>query len=242
MSVALAHLKSASPSAQDEWDTSVSGETAARQSNGMGAVGDEPSSDMPPGEADEGVRGELGTAELLPLVRAIAQGNTVALTSLYDATVQKVVAVARAVLRNLEDAEEVTCDVYTQAWQTAHRFDETRGSVLGWLLTIAHNRSIDLLRQRQRRERAIAAQEAPNDAPDERVLGSPEDLLGLFQSGMAVHAVLGALTPLRRELVGMAFFRNLSHAEIAAETGLPVGTVKSHIRRALHALRDSLER
>ena len=142
MSVAFANLKSASPSAQDEWDTSVSGETAARQSNGMGAVSDEPSSNMPPGEA---VTGELESTELLPLVQAIAQGNTVALTSLYDATVGKVVAVARAVLRNVEDAEEVTCDVYTQAWQTAHRFDETRGSVLGWLLTIAHNRSIDLL-------------------------------------------------------------------------------------------------
>jgi RNA polymerase sigma-70 factor (ECF subfamily) len=99
-----------------------------------------------------------------------------------------------------------------------------------------------MLRQRQCRQRAFATEEAAQETPEERVLGNPEDLLGLFQSGMVVHTVLGALTPLRRELVGMAFFLDLSHAQIAAETGLPVGTVKSHIRRALYALRKSLER
>ena len=241
MSVPSAHLKSPWPSAQDEWDTSVSGETAARQPNGMGAVGDEPSSNVPPVDADEDVTGELGTAELLALVQAIAQGNTVALTSLYDATVGKVVAVARAVLRNVEDAEEVTCDVYTQAWETARHFDETRGSVLGWLLTIARNRSIDLLRQRQRRERAIAAEKAPEDAPDERVLGSPEDLLGLFQSGMAVHAVLGALTPLRR---GWSAWPSLAISVTRRSLPKPDSPRHSEIThpRALYALRDSLER
>jgi RNA polymerase sigma-70 factor (ECF subfamily) len=207
----------------------------------MGAVGDEPSSNVPPVDADEDVTGELGTAELLALVQAIAQGNTVALTSLYDATVGKVVAVARAVLRNVEDAEEVTCDVYTQAWETARHFDETRGSVLGWLLTIARNRSIDLLRQRQRRERAIAAEKAPEDAPDERVLGSPEDLLGLFQSGMAVHAVLGALTPLRR---GWSAWPSLAISVTRRSLPKPDSPRHSEIThpRALYALRDSLER
>ena len=218
-----ARFKSPSPSA----------ETTARQSQ----VGKEPSNNAPPLDADAGVTGDL-----LPVVKAIAQGETAALTSLYDATVGKVVAVARAVLHNVEDAEEVTCDVYTQVWRTAHHFDATQGSVQGWLLTIARNRSIDMLRQRQCRQRAFATEQPPKETPDERVLGNPEDLLGLFQSGMVVHTVLAALTPLRRELVGMAFFRGLSHAQIAAETGLPVGTVKSHIRRALDALRESLER
>ena len=205
-------------------------------------VGSEPSNIAPPLDADAGVTGEPWVGDLLPLVKEIAQGETAALTSLYDATVGKVVAVARAVLHNVEDAEEVTCDVYTQVWRTAHHFDATQGSVQGWLLTIARNRSIDMLRQRQCRQRAFATEQPPKETPDERVLGNPEDLLGLFQSGMMVHAVLAALTPLRRELVGMAFFRGLSHAQIAAETGLPLGTVKAHIRRALDALRESLDR
>ena len=205
-------------------------------------VGSEPSNIAPPLDADTGVRGEVWAGDLQPLVKAIAQGETAALASLYDATVGKVVAVARAVLHNVEDAEEVTCDVYTQVWRTAHHFDAIQGSVQGWLLTIARNRSIDMLRQRQSRQRAFAAEQAPKETPDERVLGNPEDVLGLFQSGMMVHTVLAALSPLRRELVGMAFFRGLSHAQIAAETGLPLGTVKAHIRRALDALRESLDR
>ena len=214
-----------------------SGETAASQTQ----VGNEPSNSAPPLDANA-VPGEVWAGDLLPLVKAIAQGEAAALARLYDATVGKVVAVARAVLHNVEDAEEVTCDVYTQVWRTAHHFDSTQGSVQGWLLTIARNRSIDMLRQRRYRQRAFATEQAPKETPDERVLGNPEDLLGLFQSGMMVHAVLAALTPLRRELVGMAFFRGLSHAQIAAETGLPLGTVKAHIRRALDALRESLDR
>jgi RNA polymerase sigma-70 factor (ECF subfamily) len=205
-------------------------------------VGSEPSNITPPLDADAGVRGEVWAGDLQPLVKAIAQGEAAALTRLYDATVGKVVAVARAVLHNVEDAEEVTCDVYTQVWRTAHDFDAIQGSVQGWLLTIARNRSIDMLRQRQSRQRAFATEQAPEETPDERVLGNPEDVLGLFQSGMMVHTVLAALSPLRRELVGMAFFRGLSHAQIAAETGLPVGTVKSHIRRALDVLREALDR
>jgi RNA polymerase sigma-70 factor (ECF subfamily) len=215
----------------------VNGEAAARQAQ----VGNELLNNPPPPDADEGVTGELWAGDLLPLVQAIAHDETAGLASLYDATVGKVVAVARAVLHNVEDAEEVTCDVYMQVWRTARDFDATQGSVLGWLLTIARNRSIDMLRQRECRQRALVTDQAPKETADERVLGNPEDLLGLFQSGMVLHRVLAALTPLRRELVGMAFFRGLSHAEIAAEIGLPVGTVKSHIRRALDALRDSLE-
>ena len=83
------------------------------------------------------------------LVGAVASGDAAAPTTLYDATVGKIVAITRAILHSVEDAEEVTCDVYTQAWQTAQRFDRSRGTVLAWLQTIARSRSIDLLRQRR---------------------------------------------------------------------------------------------
>lgn len=73
------------------------------------------------------------SVELESLVQAMARGDASALTELYDATVGKVVTITRAILRNTEDAEEVTCDVYTRAWQTAHKFDRSRGSVIGWL-------------------------------------------------------------------------------------------------------------
>jgi RNA polymerase sigma-70 factor (ECF subfamily) len=185
--------------------------------------------------------GRMGPAELEQLVASMALGDTAALTEFYDATVGKVVATARAILRQNEDAEEVTCDVYTQAWQTAARYDRSRGNVLAWLLTITRSRALDLLRQRRSRDRGLTPEEAGIDVVEDRPGGNPEDIMGLFQNGTAVHLALGRLTPLRRELVGLAFFSDLSHAQIASVTGLAIGTVKSHLRRALLEMRESLD-
>jgi RNA polymerase sigma-70 factor (ECF subfamily) len=136
------------------------------------------------------------------------------------------------------DAEEVVCDVYVQVWQTAQSFDASRGSVLAWLMMICRSRALDMLRQRRsRRERDRQT------LPEHPKLdgAGPEDMLALFQEGTAVHRSLAQLTPLRQELVRMAFFKGLTHQEIAEATRLPVGTVKSHLRRSLLALREALE-
>lgn len=79
--------------------------------------------------------------------RAVAAGDTAALADLYDSTVAKVHALVKAIVRNPADAEEVTCDVYTQAWQTAVHFDPARGSVMAWLMNIARSRALDCLRR-----------------------------------------------------------------------------------------------
>jgi len=173
-------------------------------------------------------------------VAAIAAGNTAALTELYDSTVAKVHALVRAIIRNPADAEEVTCDVYAEAWRTASRFDPSRGSVMTWLLTIARCRSIDC-RRRQRGRARLFDEECPKeDCPDAAEYVSPERMLNLFQSRSVVHTALEQLPPERRRLVGLAFIDGLSHAEIAEVTGLPLGTIKSHLRRALHSLRGLL--
>ncbi len=178
--------------------------------------------------------------EYASVVVAIAKGDEGALAELYDATVSKVHALVRSIIRNVEDAEEVTCDVYTQAWQVAAQFDVERGSVMAWLLTIARSRSLDALRRQRRRERLIDDSAPTVDVTDPRISLAPDHYLNLFQLGTVVHSAMSALPPDRRALVGMAFFDDLSHAEIANHTGLPLGTVKSHLRRALHILRDSL--
>jgi RNA polymerase sigma-70 factor (ECF subfamily) len=180
--------------------------------------------------------------ELESLVRAMADGNTSALTELYDATVGKIVAITRAILRNAEDAEEVTCDVYTRAWQTAHKFDRARGSVIGWLQLMARSRAIDVIRQRKIQLGSLEpTASVSGESPEERLHGSPEDCLALFQSGIAVHAALAGLSAQRRELVQLAFFHDMTHSEIASATGLPIGTVKSHLRRTLLTLRERLD-
>jgi RNA polymerase sigma-70 factor (ECF subfamily) len=182
----------------------------------------------------------LARDEYASIVVAIAGGDAGALAELYDASVGKVHALVRSIIRNVEDAEEVTCDVYTQAWQLAAQFDAERGSVMAWLLTIARSRSLDALRRQRRRERLIDDAAPTQDIVDPRTSLAPDHYLNLFQLGTVVHSAMSALPPDRRALVGMAFFDDLTHVEIANYTGLPLGTVKSHLRRALHTLRDSL--
>jgi RNA polymerase sigma-70 factor, ECF subfamily len=173
-------------------------------------------------------------------VAAVAAGDTAALTELYDSTVAKVHALVRAIVRNPADAEEVTCDVYTVAWRTASHFDPSRGSVMAWLLTIARYRSIDCLRRQRGRGRLFDEQCPQDDLPDDAEYVSPERMLNLFQSRSVVRTALEQLSPERRRLVGLAFFEGLSHAEIVEKTGLPMGTVKSHLRRAMQSLRGLL--
>jgi RNA polymerase sigma-70 factor, ECF subfamily len=176
--------------------------------------------------------------ELVPLVEDMAQGKESALEALYDATVGKLYALASAIVRRGEDAEEVVCATYAHAWANATRYDNRRATVLGWLLMLCRSRALDVLRQRRAHgelQQRVAREERYER--DDR----PEDLLNLLQQGTRIHAALAKLGTERRELVALAFLRDLSHAEISQHTGLPLGTVKSHLRRALLQLREHLE-
>ena len=152
----------------------------------------------------------------------------------------KVHTLVKAIVRSAADAEEVTCDVYMQAWQTASQFDASRGTVMAWLLMMARSRALDSLRRQRSRARLFGEPSIHEELPDLAESVSPERMLSLFQTGSAVHTALEELPPERRRLIGLAFFDDLSHAEIAELTGLPIGTIKSHLRRALHTLRAAL--
>ena len=179
-----------------------------------------------------------GAAELAALLERVIQADHAAFRELYDASVGKVMALARAMLRDLQDAEEVVCDTFTQAWNDAARYDRDRGTVLSWLLTICRSRALDLLRKRRRRSAEINDDDNTMQVADERP--EPDALLALYQSGTTLHAALAGLPPVKQQLVTLAFFRGLSHEEIAAQLGMPLGTVKSHLRRALGSLRTAL--
>ncbi len=181
-----------------------------------------------------------GRADLDALVRALAAGDAAALSSLYEQTVMQSFAIAVAILKCREDAEEVVCDLFRHVWQSADTYDPARGSVMAWLAVIVRHRAIDRLRQRRQllslddERQAELVRSLAGEAP------GPEQLLAKFQAGSAVHRALSALTPQRRHLLGLAFFQGLSHREIADAVGLPLGTVKSHVRRALASLKDHL--
>jgi len=135
----------------------------------------------------------------------------------------------------------VTEDVYFQVWRQASRYDPARGRPLGWLLTLARSRALDQLR---RRDEAVCHPE-PETLHHEEPGGEfdasdPLDLLAATRAHRSLHQALEALEPVPRQMVALAFFRGLSHEEIASHTALPLGTVKSHIRRALAVLRTAL--
>lgn len=158
-----------------------------------------------------------------------------ALSRLYDAMAGRIYGLALRITRNAQTAEEVVEDTFWQVWRQAPRFDPERGSAAGWMLNMTRSRALDALRRAGTVE---CAAEAGEHEPD--LAAGPEDLFAASEAGLQLESALAGLEPLPRQLVALAFFRGLSHEEIAVHTGLPLGTVKSHIRRALGRLRETL--
>ncbi len=131
-------------------------------------------------------------------------------------------------------AEECTQEVMATLWNKAHMFDPTKASVSTWIFTIARNRKIDLLRK-QRRPEPEDLPWGPEPEPDQA------EALELQQETEQLGEALATLPPEQRKLIEKAYFGDLSHSEIAAETGLPLGTIKSRIRLALERLRHAMK-
>lgn len=130
-------------------------------------------------------------------------------------------------------AEECAQDVMATVWQKAGQFDPTRASVATWIFTIARNRRIDALRKTRRPE-PEALDWGPEAEPDQA------DIYEVAQEHLRLGAALAALPDKQRALIERAYYGDLSHSEIAHETGLPLGTIKSRIRLALDRLRHQM--
>lgn len=166
-------------------------------------------------------------------VQRIAAADQAALAALYDATNRLIYGMALRILGNPADAEEVTLDIYTQVWRSASNFDERRGSVVAWLMTMARSRAIDRLRSganRSRREESLIEL-------DGVATGQAPMHLGVERE---VQAALRALAPEQREAIELAYWYGYSHAELAARLGQPLGTVKTRIRMGMMKLRSQL--
>ncbi|MEJ8562433.1 sigma-70 family RNA polymerase sigma factor [Yoonia sp. GPGPB17] len=131
-------------------------------------------------------------------------------------------------------AEECTQEVMATLWNKAHMFDPTKASVSTWIFTIARNRKIDILRK-QRRPEPEDLPWGPEAEPDQT------EALGLQQETEQLGQALATLPAEQRKLIERAYFGELSHSQIAAETGLPLGTIKSRIRLALDRLRHAMK-
>jgi RNA polymerase sigma-70 factor (ECF subfamily) len=186
----------------------------------------------------------LRDQQLAALLRAAAGGDARAFESFYAQTVRHALAVARRIVGEAH-AADVLSDCYFQAWRDAARFDPGRGSALAWLLTMARSRALDRLRQEAVRHGGLDGAPAFDaDSADGTAAGTapgPDTLLECTESRSRLHAALARLSANERWVLALAYFRDHTHGEIAAHTGLPLGTVKSLISRAQAKLREALQ-
>jgi RNA polymerase sigma factor (sigma-70 family) len=169
----------------------------------------------------------------------MALGDETALGRLSVRCTARALSIATSILRRSDLAEDVVAEAFEQAWRDASRFDPARGSAMAWFLTIARSRSLDSRRRiaaLARREVVVEVHEleAAADADED----TPERACELSQRGCKLRAMLAALTPAHRQALSLAFRRGLTHAEIARHCGLPLGTVKSHVKRGLETMRE----
>ena len=177
------------------------------------------------------------------LIARAADGDEHAMAVLYDRYGQVLYAVAYRIVGQRADAEEVVLDTFAQAWRDATRFEAARGSVAGWLTTIARSRALDLLRARSRRDRitASAAADRPDSPP---AMGGwradPSSGVEHSERREQVQLALETLSPPQRRAIELAFFEGLSQSEIAELLKEPLGTIKTRVRLGMQKLRECL--
>jgi RNA polymerase sigma-70 factor, ECF subfamily len=167
------------------------------------------------------------------LLNRVRANDQRAMRDLFDRYGSMVYSVALRVLKDPGHAEDVMQEIFFQVWKAPNTFVQSRGSLGAWLAVVTRNRAIDSLRRRK-----------PTDPVDEVVLTSSTNLASEVERNTImekIRGVLKSLPPEQQKSVELAFFEGLSHSEIAARTGDPLGTVKTRIRSALISLRKAIQ-
>ncbi|MEM7078705.1 MAG: sigma-70 family RNA polymerase sigma factor [Pseudomonadota bacterium] len=178
---------------------------------------------------------EADRQRLAALISGVVERDDRALEQLYLATVDTIFGLVAKVLGVGPDAEEVTEDVYLYVWQNAQRYNPEQAHPIAWLIMLARSRAIDRHRQRMRSERLIDTLQK-EEAPQ---LDETEALASVLDARLRDWLV--TLPQPQRQIIAMAYFRGMTHREIAAQLQMSLGTVKTHIRRTLLALREAFE-
>lgn len=181
---------------------------------------------------------KIGQSNDVLLLQAIAGGEEIALSALYDRYRLILFGLLVRILRSQSEAEEVLQEVFIQVWQRAGDFDEARGKPFTWLVTLARSRAIDRLRALGARERAT--HEAVRNTP-EVWSDAVKDAIRA-ERGQIVRTALSRLPEEQRRALFLAYFEGLSQSEISARLATPLGTVKTRVRSGLIKLRELLER
>ena len=196
---------------------------------------------MPIGSGESGMAEDLSAARDRQLVRRIEGGDEEAFRSLFATYAPAAMALAIRVVRQAQLAEEIVQEAFLTLWRSPGVFDERRGSVKAWLMTMVHHRAVDVVRR----------EEAQRRRSDEMVVGVREEAVDPTDAVLAavaapaerdaVRTALRSLPPEQREVLELMYFDGLSQSQVAEKTGAPLGTVKSRALLGMRRMRSVVE-
>ena len=184
---------------------------------------------VPPAAADD-------APDLNELLTRVGRGDEHAFGAVYDALGASVYGMAKRVIRDPARAEEISQEVFIQVWQSAPRFDATRGNAKSWVLTLAHRRAVDAVRHDQ----AATNRENKYDWSNGPDYDEVFETVTISLEHEQVRRCLDSLTPLQREAVDLAYYKGYTYAEVAEALTANPATVKTRMRDGLVRLRDCL--
>lgn len=180
---------------------------------------------------------EFGSARLIELLSAVARGDRTAFSALYVQTSAKLFGICIHLLRSEAEAQDVLQDVYLTVWRKADRFDARKASAITWLAVLTRNKAIDRLRRKTIPSDGIEAAGAiEDDSPSALELAEEAD------ESARLKGCLDELDDRPRAMIRAAFLEGASYPELATREGVPLGTMKSWIRRGLQRLRGCMDR
>ncbi|MET0590790.1 MAG: ECF RNA polymerase sigma factor SigK [Naasia sp.] len=186
---------------------------------------------------DDGFSAEDAVLSREDLLARIASGDRAAFAELYDQVAPRIFGLIRRVLVDQAQSEEVTQEVFLEIWQTADRYSPAKGSALTWMLTMSHRRAVDRIRASQAgrdRDMKIGMRDY------EREFDSVSESVEITMENERVKSAMQSLTDLQREAITLAYYRGLTHSEVADYLHIPIGTVKTRLRDGMIRLRDAM--
>lgn len=178
----------------------------------------------------------LTAAELVWLLAATAKGDQAAFERLYAATRSKLYGIALRILKRADLADEVMQESYLKIWAEAGRFDPAVASPITWMVTIARNKAIDLLRKRS----DVSIDDEPEAVETEAETPNPLAQREMNEELTRLLACLGQLDEERQRMVLLAYYSGASREQLALKFSMPVNTVKTWLRRSLREIRECL--
>lgn len=180
-------------------------------------------------------------AEIPELLKRIGQSESAALEELHRLMAGRLFGLILIVLKDRTEAEDTLQEVFLKIWKNAGSYQNSLGSPLGWLLTVARNAAYDRFRKRSRQARHLdqLETEMKEDAKNSRVTSGEDKLIGL-EKRKSIREALARLGKEQREAIELAFFSGHTQQEVSEKLGIPLGTIKARIRRGMESLKPHL--